>query len=71
MTRNDAFPAGSTTVEITLTPDGGSTVLELVHRDMPADELPKHDAGWSHFLGRLLIAATGADPGPDPWAQSG
>jgi uncharacterized protein YndB with AHSA1/START domain len=68
---NDTFPAGSTTVEITLTPDGASTVLELVHRDLPPDELPKHDAGWGHFLGRLMIAATGADPGPDPWAQSG
>jgi uncharacterized protein YndB with AHSA1/START domain len=68
---NDAFPAGSTTVEITLTPDGASTMLELVHRDLPPDELAKHDAGWGHFLERLAIAATGSDPGPDPWAQAG
>jgi len=67
---NDAFPAGSTTVEITLTPDGDGTVLDLVHRDLPAEELPKHDVGWTHFLERLAIAATGRDPGPDPWADA-
>lgn len=68
---NDAFPPGSTTVEITLTPDGASTLLELVHRDLPPDELPKHDAGWAHFLERLAVAARGGDPGPDPWAATG
>ena len=26
-----------------------------------------HAAGWQHFLGRLIRAATGDDPGPDPW----
>jgi uncharacterized protein YndB with AHSA1/START domain len=65
---NDAFPAASTTVEITLTADGPATVLELVHRDLPPDELPKHDVGWAHFLDRLLVLAGGGDPGPDPWA---
>lgn len=68
---NDAFPSGSTIVEITLTPEGAATVLELVHRDLPAEELPKHDTGWAHFLDRLMVAATGADPGPDPWAETG
>ena len=67
---NDAFPPASTTVEITLTPDGPSTVLELVHLDLPPEELPKHDTGWGHFLERLAIAASGGDPGPDPWAET-
>jgi uncharacterized protein YndB with AHSA1/START domain len=67
---NDAFPPASTTVEITLTADGPATVLELVHRGLPAEELPKHDAGWGHFLARLAVAATGEDPGPDPWARA-
>jgi uncharacterized protein YndB with AHSA1/START domain len=66
---SDVLPPGSTTVEITLRADGDETVLELVHRDLPAEELPKHDAGWPHFLDRLAIAAGGGDPGPDPWAQ--
>jgi uncharacterized protein YndB with AHSA1/START domain len=68
---NDAFPPASTTVEITLTAEGPATVLELVHRDLPADELPKHDVGWNHFLERLVLAAGGEDPGPDPWSQVG
>jgi uncharacterized protein YndB with AHSA1/START domain len=67
---NDAFPAGSTTVEITLVADGAATVVELVHGDLPPDELPKHATGWSHYLERLVIAASGGDPGPDPWGEA-
>ncbi len=25
--------------------------------------------GWDHYLPRLTVAASGADPGPDPWAE--
>ena len=64
---NDALPPGSTTVEITLYADGNDTVVELVHRDLPADAAPRHRVGWDHFLPRLSIAAAGGDPGPDPW----
>ena len=42
-------------------------MLELAHRHLPDDELPKHGTGWDHFLPRLIIAAGGGDPGPDPW----
>jgi uncharacterized protein YndB with AHSA1/START domain len=65
---SDTLPPGSTTVEISLQVDGDGTVVELVHRDLPPDELPKHDTGWQHFLGRLVVAAAGGDPGRDPWA---
>jgi uncharacterized protein YndB with AHSA1/START domain len=65
---NDALPPQSTTVEITLRADGTGTILELVHRDLPIEEQPKHAVGWGHFLERLAIAAPGRDPGPDPWA---
>jgi hypothetical protein len=27
-----------------------------------------HAEGWLHFLARLVVAAEGRDPGPDPWA---
>lgn len=66
---SDVIAPGSTTVEIVLRADGDGTLLELAHRDLPAEELPKHDVGWGHFLARLAVAATGADPGPDPWAM--
>jgi uncharacterized protein YndB with AHSA1/START domain len=59
---------GASTVEVTLTPDGGGTLLRLVHRDLPEPVRPRHDDGWTHFLGRLRRAAAGDDPGPDPWA---
>jgi uncharacterized protein YndB with AHSA1/START domain len=64
---SDALPPGSTTVEVVLRADGDSTVLELTHRNLPPDELPKHGIGWGHFLDRLVIAAGGDDPGGDPW----
>ena len=60
---------GSSTVEVTLTPDGDGTVLHLVHRDLPAGQGPRHMEGWEHFVPRLVEAATGRDPGPDPWSM--
>jgi uncharacterized protein YndB with AHSA1/START domain len=65
---SDVLAPGSTTVEIVLRPDGKGTMLELFHRDLPPEELDQHGVGWGHFLDRLLVAAAGGDPGPDPWA---
>ncbi len=62
----DDLPPGSTTVEITLRPDGDATVLELVHRDLPPAAVAGHGAGWTHYLPRLVAAAGGGVPGPDP-----
>jgi uncharacterized protein YndB with AHSA1/START domain len=61
-------PPGTSTVEVTLTPDGDGTLLRLTHRDLPAPSRPQHDKGWEHFLDRLRGAAAGKDIGPDPWA---
>jgi uncharacterized protein YndB with AHSA1/START domain len=66
---SDLLAAGSTTVEIALRPDGRGTLLELVHRGLPPEELPRHGIGWGHFLARLVVAARGGDPGPDPWGN--
>jgi uncharacterized protein YndB with AHSA1/START domain len=66
-----SFPPGSTRVEIDLQPEGGGTRLRLVHRELPGTEsAAAHGDGWSHYLGRLALAASGRGPGPDPWAQS-
>lgn len=63
---NDQLPPGSSTVEVTLTPDGEETIVRLEHRDLPnAEQRAQHAIGWEHFLGRLAIAAMGGDPGPD------
>ena len=66
---NDALPPGATTVEITLRPDGGGTVVELAHSGLPPEELPRHGVGWDHYLPRLAVVAAGGDAGPDPWAR--
>ncbi len=64
-------PPGSSTVEITLTPDGEHTIVRLQHRDLPNEESARsHGAGWEHYLQRLVLAGAGVDPGPDPWAAS-
>lgn len=66
---NEAVAPGSTTVEVTLTPQDDGTLVRLVHSDLPEDEREMHKHGWEHFLGRLAIAAPGGDPGPDPMLQ--
>lgn len=67
---HDRMPPDSTTVEITLHEDGGGTLVELVHRQLPDQDLPQHGIGWGHFLERLASAASGTSPGPDPWATT-
>jgi uncharacterized protein YndB with AHSA1/START domain len=66
---NSVLPPGSTTVEITLRLDGDETLVELVHRGLPPEELPQHGVGWTHFLGRLQVVAAGGDPGADDWSS--
>jgi len=59
------IPPGSTTVEISLHPEGDRTRVRLVHRGLPDDAISDHGEGWAHYLGRLEIAAAGGDAGPD------
>jgi uncharacterized protein YndB with AHSA1/START domain len=59
------IPPGSTTVEVSLHPEGSKTRVRLTHRGLPADAIADHSHGWDHYLGRLAVAATGGDPGPD------
>ena len=56
---------GSTTIEITLHPEGDKTRVRLVHRGLPEDAVSDHTSGWGHYLGRLATAASGGNPGPD------
>src|SRR5882757_184724 len=60
-------PPQSTAVEVSLTPDGESTIVHLTHRRLPTRAVPLHTGGWQHYLPRLAIAAAGGDPGADPW----
>jgi len=61
-------PPGSSTVEITLTPDGEGALLRLRHSGLPTKANAMHLQGWEHYLSRLRAIAIGEDPGPDPLA---
>ena len=50
---NQELPAGSSTVEIVLRPEGDATVVELTHRDLPVDQEAGHRQGWTTKLGDL------------------
>ena len=57
-------PPGSTTVEITLTPERGATVLRLRHLGLPDEgERNNHAEGWNLYTGQLAraLAAGGRD----------
>jgi uncharacterized protein YndB with AHSA1/START domain len=62
--------SASSLVEVTLSPDGDGTLLRLVHRGVPQESRRGSAAGWTHYLARLAVAASGHDPGPDPWATA-
>jgi uncharacterized protein YndB with AHSA1/START domain len=48
------LPPGSTTVEVTLEPDGDATVVRLRHTGLPTDDWRRvHRDGWVSFLGTL------------------
>ncbi len=49
---------GESTVEVTLEPSGGGTLLRLVHRDLPASEIASHTEGWTELLARLAVLAS-------------
>lgn len=53
-------PPGSSRVEVTLTAAGDATDLVLRHTGLPLGTTNDHEAGWGHFLSRLVAAATAA-----------
>jgi uncharacterized protein YndB with AHSA1/START domain len=65
---DENVPPGSTTVEYELAPEGEGTLLRFTHRDLPSTKSAEsHAQGWDHYLPRLAQAASGGDPGRDPW----
>ncbi len=66
---DNPVPPGSTTLEVTLRPDGAGTLLRLSHRDLPTPTAAGHLEGWGHYAARLLVAGAGGDPGPDRWME--
>ena len=65
---SNPLPPGSSTVEVTLVPEGQGTLVRLRHR-VPVDLIEFHAMGWENYLDRLVIVAGGGDPGPDPFIE--
>ncbi len=64
------FPPGASTLDVRLRADGDGTIVDIEHSGLPGTEAGQHELGWKHYLSRLAVAATGSDPGPDPWASA-
>jgi uncharacterized protein YndB with AHSA1/START domain len=63
-------PPGSSTVEITLVPDGEATIVRVRHSGLPSeDAIGFHSMGWRSSLARLQAVVAGRDPGPHPFAD--
>ena len=62
------LPPGASTVIITLEPAAGGTMVHLAHEGLAGEQEVSHGAGWTHYLGRLVTAATAGDAGPDEWS---
>lgn len=53
----DETPPGSSTVEVTLTPDGDGTRVHLRHSGLKAEAVDGHAVGWDQFLPTLVEVA--------------
>ena len=60
----DDLPPGSSSVEVTLSPTGTGTLVELVHHGLPDARAKTHSARWSEYLDALARTTAAADPGP-------
>jgi len=51
-------------VTVTLTPEGETTRMVLVHERLPAEQVTPHEEGWGSILDRLgeLLSSAVADP---------
>jgi uncharacterized protein YndB with AHSA1/START domain len=66
-----ATPPQSTVVEVSLKPEGESTVVHLAHRRLQPQAVTFHRSGWEHYLPRLALVAAGVQAEVDPWRDLG
>lgn len=64
---SETVPPGSSTVSFELTAIGAGTRVDLLHTDLPGDDVPGHVRGWAHFLPRLARTCAGERLPPDTW----
>ena len=67
-TDQSEVPPGTSTVEVTLVPDGEATIVRLRQSGLPSQSTCRfHTWGWDYSLLRLGVLASGGDPGPSPF----
>ena len=66
--RRAARPGEAATAKLVDERREGTRHLFMVNPDGFA--ATRHAAGWRHFLARLVSAAAGDDPCPDPWQDA-
>lgn len=66
---SDDLPPGASTVEFRLTGTDDGTRVELLHRDLPDQQVAGHARGWRHYLPRLVVVGSAGDAGPDHWGH--
>lgn len=64
---SDDLPAGTSTVEFSLTSTADGSRLDLRHFDLPDLEVRGHAHGWANFMPRLAVVASGGDVAPNDW----
>ena len=67
---NAEMPPGATRLVVTFEARGAQTHVVLEHSGLVPSEAAKHTIGWPHFVARLAFAASGREPGEDPWRTS-
>ena len=65
------LPPGASTVSFELTAIADGTRLEVVHTDLPDEEVPGHVEGWSNFVPRLRTVAEGGTVPRNTWTPRG
>jgi len=65
--KDTPLPKGISQVDVSLTPRNGGVLVRIVHAGIPSSTAQAHRDGWTHYLTRLSLAASGQDPGPDTW----
>lgn len=60
----------TSTVTITLAPEGEGTRVTLEHAGLTEEQAVHHAMGWDHYFERLQRVAVDGDAGPDEWAAA-
>ena len=68
---HENVPPESSLIEIDLVDKDGGTLVRMTHSGLPdAEECANHEKGWTHYLGRLAVAAPAAIRDPTSMRDS-